>query len=237
MEGDFLGFWSALFKWGDFHDTMSFSSVNDQENCTLLSYYIDNEQRHIVGRNWDQMVDIPLFIVRTKMNDFREEQYPDMPAIDYKHMIQIILETCSTVGEAVEKFRKVRMWFRYNGTHILIADKDGNNAVVEWDIARNLVVFRNKQHFAALTNVAYQEGEDFMLNSCWRYNKAKEMLNSGISNMGEMLNLMRSVQQQPGRPITTRTCVYDLSKGTMEARFRFEDFAVPHIFSFNELPK
>jgi predicted choloylglycine hydrolase len=273
MEGYFLDFWSALFKWGDFHDTMSFYPVSDQVNCTLLSYYIDDEKRHIAGRNWDQWVDIPLFIVRTKMKDtfevigntnsegrcgmynwpadgvnekglflglagsnpysFREEQYPDMPAIDYKYMIQIILETCSTVDEAVKKFRKVRMWFRYNGIHILIADRDGNTAIVEWDVDRKLVVFRNKQHFAALTNVAYQEGEDFMLNSCWRYKKAKEMLKSGISDTGEMLNLMTSVQQHSGHTITTRTCVYDLSKRIMEARFRFENFAVPHVFSFN----
>lgn len=272
MEGIFLDFWSALFKWGDFHETMSFYPVSDQVNCSLLSYYINSEQRHIIGRNWDQGVNHPEFIVRTKMKDtfevigntnsegrcgmynwpvdgvnekglflglagnqyvFREKLYPDIPAIDYKHMTQIILETCSTVDEAVEKFRKVRMWFRYNGIHILVADKDGNTAVVEWDVDKNLVIFRNKQHFAALTNVAYQEGEDFMLNSCWRYKKAKEILKSGISNTGEMLNLMKSVQQHSGRPITTRTCVYDLSKIIMEARFRFEDFAVPHIFSIN----
>jgi choloylglycine hydrolase len=276
MEGAFLDFWSALFKWGDFKDKMSFSTYSDQVNCTLLSYYIDNEQRHVVGRNWDLYVDIPLFIVKTKMKDtlevigntnsegrsgmynwpvdgvnekglflglagsnpyrFREERYPDIPAIDYKHMIQIILETCSTVDEAVEKFGSARMWFRYNGVHILIADKAGNSAVVEWDADRDLVVFRNKQHFTALTNVPYQKGEDFMLNSCWRYKKAREELKSGISNADAMLNLMKSVQQRSG-PITSRTCVYDLSRGTMEARFRFEDFAVPHVFSFNKLQK
>lgn len=272
MEGIFLDFWSDLFKWEDFEDTMSFYPVSDQVHCSLLSYYINNEQRHIIGRNWDQAVNHPEFIVKTKMKDtfevigntgsgfrcgiynwcfdgvnekglflglagnqyvFREKLYPDIPAIDYKHMIQIILETCSTVDEAVEKFRKVRMWFRYNGIHILVADKDGNTAVAEWDVDKNLVIFRNKQHFTAMTNVAYQEGEEFMLNSCWRYKKAKETLKTGISNTGEMLNLMKSVQQLSGRPITTRTCVYDLSNGIMEAYFRFEDFAVSHVLSFN----
>lgn len=272
MESNFIDFWSDLFKWEDFEDTMSSYPVSDMVNCTLLSYYINNEQKHIIGRNWDLGVDIPEFIVRTKMKDtfevigntcsgmrcgiynwcfdgvneeglflglarnyipekydYMEEIYPDVPAIDFAHMIRIILETCSTVDEAVEKFRKVRIWFRVCGTHILIADKDGKTAIAEWDVDRNPVIFRNKQHFTAMTNVAYQEGEDFMLNSCWRYKKAKEMLKSGISNTGEMLNLMKSVQQTS----TYRTCVYDLSKRKMEVRFKFENFAVPHVFSFN----
>ena len=278
MESNFIDFWSALFKWGDFHDTMSFYPVSDQVHCSLLSYYINNEQRHIIGRNWGQDVDVPQFIVRTKMKDtfevigntcssmrcgfynwcfdgvnekglflglagnfipekydYRDKIYPDVPAIDFAHMIRIILETCSTVDEAVEKFRKVRIWFRVNETHILIADKDGNTAIAEWDVDRNLVIFRNKQHFTAMTNVAYQEGEDFMLNSCWRYKKAKEMLKSGISNTGEMLNLMKSIHYQlhSDNLWTTRTCVYDLSKRKMEVRFSFENYAVPHFFSFN----
>jgi predicted choloylglycine hydrolase len=150
-------------------------------------------------------------------------------------MIRIILETCSTVDEAVEKFRKVRIWFRYVGAHISIADKDGNTAIAEWDVDRNLIIFRNKQHFTALTNVAYQESEDFMLNSCWRYKKAKEMLKSGISNTGEMLNLMKSIHYQlhSNDIWTTRTCIYDLLKRKMEVRFSFENYAVPHVFSFN----
>ncbi len=276
MENKFLDFWSALFKWRDFRKTMSSYPVSDMVNCTVLSYYIKNEQKHIIGRNWDLFVDIPEFIVRTKMKDtfevigntcsgrrchinnfcmdgvnekglflglasnripekygYGEKIYPDVPAINDVHMVQIILETCSTVDEAVEKFRKARIWFRYTGNHYLIADKDGKTAIVEWDVDRNLVVFRNKQHFTALTNVAYQEGEDFMLNSCWRYKKAKGMLKSGISNTGEMLNLMKSVQQHLSRTSTYRTCVYDLSKRKMEVRFRFENFAVPHIFSIN----
>ena len=62
-----------------------------------------------------------------------EEAYPEEPAIQVIHMVRIALETCATVEEAVALFQSVRIWFPVEVNHILLADKMGNSAVIEFD--------------------------------------------------------------------------------------------------------
>ena len=95
-------------------------------------------------------------------------------------MVRIALETCATVEEAVALFQSVRIWFPVEVNHILLADKTGSSAVIEFDKARNVAVFTSGSPAMILTNTAYQEGKEYLIENCWRYRKASRMLKRGV---------------------------------------------------------
>ena len=132
----------------------------------------------------------------------KENQYPDQPAIQIIHMARILLDTCASVDEALKLLGSVRIWFPVEVNHLLIADAAGNAVVVEFDLKRNMVVFRREKPYLILTNTAYLEGIDYVKNNCSRYRKAENMLKSEIKTSNDMFSVMQSIQLKSGNSRT-----------------------------------
>ncbi len=255
----FMGSWWYLLNYQRFIDETDFS-------CSLASYYLEGEGRHLVGRNFDNQSDRPHFLVSTKMEgsfevlgnscympyhwvtDGMNEKglfigvstngnperynrkegytYPDVPAVQVIHMVRIALEKCATVEEAIGLFRPVRIWFPEEFNHLLLADASGDAAVLEWDPDKQAHVFRRDKPYLLLTNTAYLEGLDFVEANCSRYRKAKPMLEAGISDIGQLLDVMAAIRFTSGETRTLWTSMFSLSSLKMEVRYRAEGFEV-----------
>ena len=271
LEHDFYtGLWCRLFRYPEFVNLTGFSSSNT--NCSVVSYFLETQNRHIIGRNFDNQSERPHFLVITKLDgvyktignacyalhhwicdgineqglfigvatnenpskyiDYRDDRYPDKPAVQVIHMHRIILETCASVNDALDIIGKMTVWFPVEVNHFLIADATGNSVVVEFDGDKNMVTFPRKHPYHVLTNTALQEGIDFVISQCWRYSTAINLLSSGINGIGELFEVMRKIQFISGDARTLWTGMYDLSKKEMDVRFKEENYGIIHIANF-----
>ena len=163
----------------------------------------------------------------------KEPEYPDEPAVQVIHMVRIVLETCATVDEAVERFRSVRIWFPAEVNHLLIADEAGDAAIVEWDLNRKMVAFRSTEPQVILTNSAFQEGTNYIRDHCWRFRKGQSTMNAkgrlgGMKTVHKVAQVMRQTRK-PSR--TLWTSYFDITAREMDLRLRSEEFKVAHTFA------
>jgi predicted choloylglycine hydrolase len=189
----------------------------------------------ITGELVDGMNEKGLSLCVTSNNDGKyatAEPYPEEPAIVMWHMMLIVMQTCANVDEALELLRSVRVWFPEEGNHWLLADTSGKSVVVEWTPGdHKLVVFDKPGPYELLTNAALQEGEDFLVENCPRYRKAKPLLENSVRNAAEMLEVMNAMRITGGPGRSLWTTIMDLNGRTFEVRY-FKEFERKYKFGF-----
>ena len=161
------------------------------------------------------------------------EPYLGVPAVFAGHMARIVLDTCGTVDEAIAKIGSVRIWFPNEGIHWLIADASGRSVIVEFDHTKNMVVFNKSGPYELITNTALQHGEEYVVQNCWRYSGLKPMLETGISDMTEMRELMETVRITTAGTRTLWTSVMNLNDRSFEISYRKEYDRI-YRFSFQD---
>jgi predicted choloylglycine hydrolase len=160
------------------------------------------------------------------------EPYPREPAVVMWHMMQIVLQTCATVDEALALLRAVRVWLPEEGNHWLLADATGKAVVVEWAPGDHKLVVCDKQGpYELMTNTALQEGEDYLVENCRRYRKARPLLEDGVHTTAEMFEVMKAMRITAGPGRTLWTSVMDLNARTFEVRY-FKEFDRRYEFGF-----
>jgi predicted choloylglycine hydrolase len=158
------------------------------------------------------------------------EPYPH-PAIPMWHMMQIVMQTCATVDEALALLRTVQLYFLEEGSHWLLADATGKAVVVEWTAGdHRLLVFDQGGPYELLTNCAFQEGEEALL-ACPRYRRAKPLLEKGVHNTADMLEVMKVMRVVAGPGRSLWTSIMDLNSRTFEVRY-FKEFERKYEFGF-----
>jgi hypothetical protein len=168
------------------------------------------------------------------------EPYPREPAVVFWHMTQVVMQTCATVDEALALLRAVRVWFPANwrgltleGSHWLLADATGKAVVVEWTPGdHQLLVFDKPGPHELLTNLTFQEGEDFLAKTCPHYRKARPLLERGVRDTTDMLEVMKSMRDT-GAGRSLWISVMDLNARSFEVRY-FKEFDRKYEFSFLE---
>jgi penicillin V acylase-like amidase (Ntn superfamily) len=161
-----------------------------------------------------------------------EEPYPNEPAILIGHLSQIVMQRCATVDEALALLRTVRVWFPFEVNHCLIADATGKSVVVEWNPKDyKLLVFGKSEPWELLTNTPLEEGEASLMKKCDRYRSAKPLLEAGIRNTADMLEVMKAMRITSGSTRTLWTTVMDLNARTFEVRY-FKEFERKYEFKF-----
>ena len=162
----------------------------------------------------------------------KEEPYPREPAVLLGHLCQIVMQSCASVDEALALLRKVRVWFPFEVNHCLIADATGKSVVVEWNPRDyKLLVFDKPGPWELLTNTPLEEGEEALLKNCDRYRNAKPLLETGIRNTADMLELLKIMRITSGSTRTLWTSVMDLDARTFEVRY-FKEFERKYEFKF-----
>ena len=118
------------------------------------------------------------------------------------------------------------------GSHWLLADATGKAVVVEWTPGdHQLLVFDEKGPYAILTNLTFQEGEEFPAKTCPRYRKAKPLLERGVRDTTGMLEVMKAMRVTgPSRSLWIS--VMDLNARSFEVRY-FKEFHRKYEFKFS----
>jgi predicted choloylglycine hydrolase len=195
-----------------------------------------------------------LFIGETAVNypkeypeTLKQEEYPDVPAIDVLHLIRIVLDTCTTLDEAIELFESVNIWFSEDGEdQFFIADKNGNMAILVYDRERNLKIIRKDAHkdYLPLTNVAACANKEIS-RLCFRYKTADEYLSENrINSLNELFRLMKIISfpnDEHPTPLgaekfegfqTLWIAMYDLSEKSMTSPFFEDGFSTEYTDNF-----
>lgn len=141
---------------------------------------------------------------------FWTDAYPDIPAIQQNHLFRIALETCADVDEVINLYRSVRPWSPHTTGHLLVADAEGNSAVIEFDLDRVPDFFRSKQNYQVLTNIAYHKGFNYMMENCPRFKRATNAAEAGIYSIEDVLDIMLSIRGTFGY-----TSIFDIKKREM----------------------
>lgn len=132
----------------------------------------------------------------------------EKPSTDEVGMIRLVLDYATTVDEAVEKIKDYNMVFHSELIHYMIADANGDSAIIEY-IDGEIVLHRTDEPWQACTNFI------FSLESsnkyCERYDKAIERLEEkkGILSEEDAMQLLSDVTQGG----TVWSVVYNLKTG------------------------
>jgi len=123
-------------------------------------------------------------------------------------LIRLVLDYAENTDHAINLLKN----YNYNATdppvHFLIADKQGNSAIVEY-IEKDIKITRNTEPYLVSTNfIVYNSGAPINV-TCDRYNKVYSTLslNSGMISKTKSIELLSQVSQD----ITMWSLVYDLN--------------------------
>jgi hypothetical protein len=157
------------------------------------------------------------------------DPYPTVPAICEHHLFRIALETCATVDEVIELYKSVRPWSPNGTDHLMVVDAQGHSAVIEFATDRSVCFFRAEKYYQLMTNIAYQEGMDYMKANCPRFASGMDEAEKGISGFADIERITRLIQGSD----YGFTSFYDLVNRSMKLYRRNDfsrsfDFICPH---------
>jgi predicted choloylglycine hydrolase len=163
-------------------------------------------------------------------------ELPAGPALVSGFAYRLILETCASVDEAIALLRSVPITFIKSSpgdptTHILLADRRGASAVVEF-LPEGMVVSRADTPYQVMTNSYWAGPAD--QPDCPRYRTAVEQLEEaygGIDTKGVMA-IMASLQGS-----TQWTMVYDLEDLSLTLVLPGADPSVLYQFSLADFAR
>jgi choloylglycine hydrolase len=150
-------------------------------------------------------------------------------------MPENLLAECATVEEAIEWLKHYNILFIRS--HIMLADRTGNSAVVEW-VDGKMNVIKKSGTYQIITNfwLSHPELGNY---PCPRYNTVTKMLKarSGVSveYFTSILKLTAQHEQSDkGKESgTIYSNIYDLAKGSVYIYYK-RDFKHPYKFNLNE---
>lgn len=146
---------------------------------------------------------------------------------------RFILEHSANVNEALELIRTIPIRFVPSSpegiiTHLLIADRSGDSAVIEF-MPEGVVINRSETPFQVMTNNTWMDPEK--RTSCDRYQTAVGSLDSGSGTINSN-SLMETLSKLRGS--TQYSVVYDLQDLSLLLALPSSDFSTEHQFSLSE---
>ncbi len=136
---------------------------------------------------------------------------PARPSLDSLAVIRLILDYAGDLDEALALIQSVNIRFGSGPwLHYLIGDQNGS-AVVEI-LSDRVSVIRSQQPWQAATNFLLSDLSESQADaSCWRYQKASDLLEStrGIIEAPQAMSLLGDVSQES----TVWSVVYNLTSG------------------------
>jgi len=125
-----------------------------------------------------------------------------------------LLAECATVDEAIAWLKQYHLSIH---SHIMLVDRSGNSAVVEW-VDREFKILKKKEDCQAITN--FWLSHPALGNyPCLRYNKVMEMIENGkkisVEDFTSILKIVSTyLRTEDGNEYgTIYSNVYDLSNG------------------------
>ncbi len=155
------------------------------------------------------------------------DPYPSVPAICEHHLFRVALETCATVDEVFDLYSSVQPWSPNGTDHLMVVDALGNSAVIELGLDRTVHFFRAEKYYQLMTNIAYQEGFDYMMANCQRFATGTQEAEKGINGFEDIERITRLIRGGDHG----YTSFYDLGKRFMQLYCR-KDFYTAYDFTW-----
>ena len=136
---------------------------------------------------------------------------PNKETIGSLAIIRELLDHAKNVNEAIDLLERFNIdWGGGPPIHYLVADRNGESALIEF-LEDRMIVIKNDQPWHLATNFLVASAGDPAEGNCWRYDLISQSLNEvrGILNMDESMDLLEMVSQSG----TQWSIVYGMSDG------------------------
>ena len=185
-----------------YHDTFLPDSFMGARFSLIYSPYV----------SFDGMNEMGLAVGEMAVPDrFKPKKDSGKATIGDTHSIRMILDKAKTVDEAVALLQKYNISFPTLAWHYLIADREGNSAIIEY-VDGQMVKTKKDRNFQICTNyIVYNKSEDEKQRLCNRYKKAYKILDEkdGDIDQLEMMKLLEDISQYH----TIWSVVYNMTTG------------------------
>ncbi len=142
------------------------------------------------------------------INQFPTDKYTYTYQSGHSLFVEM-LESCSNVEEAIDLLNQYNS-IVYSWGHILIADKSGASAVVEWGNGE-LVIIRNTANYQVATNFNFTD-PSWGTYPCYRFDAATQML---IDNPDISVRYFVDILNAVHKSNAIYSNIYDLTNGNI----------------------
>jgi len=169
---------------------------------------------------------------------------PDLPAVGEVQWIQLLLDTCANVEEALEAAANIRIVQPMSRLHYVVSDREGSCVIIEF-IEGEMVAYRNESlPVPVLTNTPYAEAcrdlddednnwhsryDDYARNSMDRFSSAAALAAFPASSVPSVPSVTSATSAQ-----STAANPIDLMFGALQAVQR-EDTAFSLVYNMAKL--
>jgi len=180
------------------------------------------------------MNEVGLVVEQTTLWQSSYPAEPTLPAVGELQWIQLLLDTCANVEEALEAAANVRIVQPMSRLHYMVSDRKGSCVIIEF-IEGKMVAYRNELlPVPVLANTPYAEAcrdlegkdnnwcsryDEYAKNSMERFSKAAALIAlpvasalSAQSAASNPIDLMFEALQAVQREDTAFSLVYDMAK-------------------------
>ncbi len=134
---------------------------------------------------------------------------PDPVKKDTKNLLEVIIDTCGTVEEALQLFGEYNCK-HLSGSQFMFADATGDAAVVTWLPEKGLSVVRRTGDYLLNTNTRL----DYSQYRCERYVLAeRRLVQGGAAPELVARDALDAIHQEGEGAFTSYSTIYDLKKG------------------------
>jgi len=137
-----------------------------------------------------------------------------------------LLESCSTVEQCIDTVHQY-YWPDFKEVHIMVADKFGNSAIIEWGES-DLVAIKRNRDYQVMTNFFNVDTLNSRWYGCYRHRVANAIFEESTSVTFNLLKQVCNAVHQEGNKPTQYSNIYDPVKG---------DVYVFYFHNFNEVVK
>ena len=132
------------------------------------------------------------------------EEDPEKPTPD--NLIEVIMNECATVEEAIEYFQEQNCVHLKNA-QLMFADATGDSAVIAWLPGKGLSIERISGGYQVVTNTRLEMSG----YRCQRFTRVEQVLRARADASSDtMRSELEAVKQHGPGGYTTYSCVYDL---------------------------
>ncbi len=134
---------------------------------------------------------------------------PDPAKKDAKNLLEVIMDTCGTVEEALQLFGEYNCK-HLSGSQFMFADATGDAAVVTWMPEKGLSVVRRTGDYLLNTNTRLEYSQ----YRCERYVLAeRKIVEGGAAPEVVAREALDAIHQEGEGAFTSYSTIYDLKKG------------------------
>ncbi len=146
-------------------------------------------------------------------------EIPDAPHVTQATLMRLIIDYCKSVDEAIGLVAKYNIAFSGSPEHIMLADADGNMAVVEFLDGETRVIEPSQNWLTCTNHNLWKTTEEWNDSVCSRYRAGSEAM-ALAETEGNEQDFVNAVRAMSVENWTMWTSIYDLDERTVTIMYK-----------------